>query len=149
MKPTQALNAVEQVVTYGGRDGDHLFSMEILPSEIPWEDPKFRGPAIQLMCKALLHLKGATKFKPLPNVVNAAELAALVMVSGDSGSSRFQVTDKDRNRAKDVLKGYEMAPEQTVAQFEEKYGIPFTTDFDTLAEHYKNVRAAASKPMGV
>lgn len=143
---TQTTVVFTSVVSFEGRDGDNSYQGNIKLSELDFTDESFVSALVDLAANTLLHRKGTTAFKALPSVVDSAEFMTVAKSIGSSGGSRFKVTAKDEERAKTVLKSYEMAPEQTVEQFEEKYGIPFITDPKLLAEHYKNVRAAASKP---
>ena len=126
-----------RVQTYSFDNGELTFSVDhkVIEDAITSE---LIDSLIGVALKTLIH---RTTSRPKGQGEDATEWL-LEALQGGAAAGRFRVTQADKDRAGNALKGHKMAPEQTEAQFKALYGIEFITDLDLLAKHYMNVRAA-------
>jgi len=130
-------NAVSaRVQTYSFDNGELRFSIdhaaveEAITSELI-------DSLIATSLKTLIHRSTS---RPKVNDVDATDWL-LEALQGGAAAGRFRVTDDDKERAKNAMKSFKLAPEQVKKQFVDTYGIEFQDDAEFLSKHYMNVRA--------
>lgn len=131
-----------RVQTYTFNNGELLFSID--HERVAREGYEIVGDynttvfdaGIAVSLKTLIH-----RTTSAPKGADATDWL-LEALTGGAVTGRYRVTQGDKDRAETAMKGYKMAPDQTVQQFTEKYGVEYQDNAEWLAKHYMGVRAS-------
>jgi hypothetical protein len=106
-------------------------------------DPVILFKTVEIMLKDLVHRSSWARGIDSTGKDETDRLLAIM--TGTAQAGRFKVTDKDRDKATQIMKEFKHAPDQTKIKYLKNNGLEYVDDFDQLCVRYMNRRAAVAE----